>query len=95
MHLHFDRLYPTLQRFTSRNELLGRVNDIIVHLPDDRAVCFIDARNLFDLVAEKLDPDCFFVFVRRDHLHNVSPHAESAARKFVIVPRIINIEQLS
>src|SRR5947209_1271617 len=55
----------------------------------------MDGGDLLDLIAEKLDAQGLFDFVRWEDLNNVAPDPERPSLEFKVVPDIMDIKKFS
>ena len=75
------------------DEVLGRIDEQLLFLPNDFAAGRIDDRQLLDLVAEQLDPQAVFL-VGRPQLDAIAADAKLAAREIDVVPLVLHVDQL-
>ena len=89
----FDGSHGTFDRLPRSDKLLRRVDHFIIGLSKNGSIRLVDDRDPFDLVAEEFDAQSLFHFVARNDLDHIAAHAKRSARKFIVVPRIQEIEQ--
>ncbi len=76
------------------DEVGRRVDGHVLRLVDDLAAHRVVAHDRFDLVAPQLDPQQR-VLVGRPDFERVAAHAELAARGFVVVALVLDVDQLA
>src|SRR5439155_15310687 len=90
----FDRVDGTRGPIARRDEVRFGIDGDLVVPPDRLAGERIERRELVDLVAEQSDPQSLLL-VRWIDLDDVAADAESAAPELVIVPLVLNVDELA
>ena len=87
-----DRLDGPLDPVFGQDEVLGRINDHLPLLLQDRARGGVDHRQGFDLVAKKFDPVADFL-VGWPKLDDVAPDPELASGELDVVAVVLDVDE--
>ena len=94
LQLGLDALDRLLGPLARRDEMRLRVNRQLVVLPERLPRERVERGQLVDLVSEQLDAHRD-VLIRRVHLDDIASNPEHTAREVVVVPLVLDFDQLA